>query len=124
MARLIRLLIGLVIFLVGAILLVRYGETVFFSLGGDHTEAAVVGACTQEKFLLVKRAPSCPARWGRHQGKVIGARFATGAVVPVRIVVGNAYIEPTDSTDLVLGYAAPIVMAVGFGTMVARRAKD
>jgi hypothetical protein len=68
-----------------------------------------------------RAAPSGPAKWGRHQGKVIGARFANGTIVAVRIVSGNAYITPTDSTDLVLGYAAPIVMAVGFGTMVARR---
>jgi hypothetical protein len=123
MSRLIRLVIGLVILVVGGVLLVRYSETAFLSLVGKHTDATVVGTCSQEKVLIAKRAPSCPATWGTSpgvHGRIVGADVASGDVIPVQIVDGNAYVVPTGTTDVVLGYVAPIVMAIGFGIAVAR----
>jgi hypothetical protein len=123
MRRLIRLASGLVILVVGGILLVRYSETAFLSLVGNHTDATVVGTCSQEQVLIAKRAPSCPATWGASpgvRGRIVGADVASGDVVPVQIVVGTAYVVPTGTSDVVLGYVAPIVMAIGFGMIVAR----
>lgn len=126
MSRLIRFVVGLVIFVIGGILLVRYSETAFLSLVGDHTEATVAGPCHQEAFLLARRAPSCPATWGQRpatKGKVVGTSAPVGTVVPVQLVLGNAYVVPTGDADVVLGYAAPFILAIGFGVAVARSSR-
>jgi hypothetical protein len=120
MGRLIRFLVGVAIFVIGAGLLIHYGETAFLSLYGENVEAHVTGACRTPRLLLVDRPPRCPAQWGSKRGDLVGADVPVGSVAPARAVAGSAYRSPND-VDQILGFAGPVVMAVGFGAMVARR---
>jgi hypothetical protein len=50
----------------------------------------------------------------------VGGELPVGSVAPARAVAGSAYQMPND-VDQILGFAGPVVMAIGFGAMVARR---
>jgi hypothetical protein len=119
MGRLIRFLVGVGIFVIGAGLLIHYGETAFLSLYGEKVDARVTGACRTPRLLLVDRAPRCPAQWDSHRGDLVGADLPAGSVAPARVIAGSAYQRPND-VDQLLGFAGPVVMALGFGAMVAR----